>query len=242
MHPASQRFLSAILGERGFQALQTTIDREPGLAPILVPRAALAWIRTRDSYGGEIPGSAEYILRFQKSDTGYSGWVGDFDFKEVTPERLAALLSVAVGVEPQEARVREPSLWRLGKSIDALVGAQVLQKALQKADLPGVTAKPFEQQGPTAPAAPQKQPRGAKPPKPKLPKLPGLRVSKSEAMAECPACGGQQFHENRFRGCICLRSFQKAVKTTVYGDGFVLDFDAEFPRAALLVLRKALGF
>lgn len=111
----------------------------------------------------------------------------------------------------------------------------------QKTELPGRTHQPTAQQEPEGPEAPvATQPQQQKPKLPKAPKMPGLRVGKSEQDNGCPSCGGTQFAGNVFRGCVCFRDLAKHVRTTVYGDGVVLEFGSGFPAPALRLLRKAL--
>lgn len=107
-------------------------------------------------------------------------------------------------------------------------------KNIAKTELPGQTHKPQQQQGPQAPEAPAKQPPMKKP---KLPKVPALKVEKSESEKECPDCGGHQFKEGKFRGCLCHRDLAKHVKASAYSDGFVLEFN---DRAAFVAFRKLL--
>jgi hypothetical protein len=130
---------------------------------------------------------------------------------------------------------------------ESSTGKKVEGQALDKVDLPGTTAKPQKQLEPIGPIAPTKQPANAAAAKPKLPKppklkkIPSLRIGKSEASAECQACGGQMFVGNRFKGCICLQDLSKSVKTTVYGDGYVLEFatgtDFETARAVVNAIK-----
>ena len=122
-----------------------------------------------------------------------------------------------------------------------------------KVELPGSSHKPTAQQGPQGPAAPMKQPamgqatQGAapKPKLPKAPKQPGLAVGKSEADQPCEICAGHQFENNKFKGCICFRDLAKSIKTTAYGDGYVLDFnssiDADTVKALLKTFRSRNG-
>lgn len=115
-----------------------------------------------------------------------------------------------------------------------------------KVELPGHAHLPTTQQGPQAPAAPMKQPsmgqatQGAAPKTklPKAPKQPPLAVGKSEAEQACSMCAGHQFENNRFHGCICFRELSKHIKTTAYGDGYVLDFDSSIDADTVRALMK----
>ena len=122
-----------------------------------------------------------------------------------------------------------------------------------KVELPGHAHLPTQQQGPQGAMPPQKQPamgqatQGAapKPKLPKAPKQPPLAVGKSESEQACEVCGGHQFESNKFRGCICFRDLAKSIKTTAYGDGYVLDFsssiDADTVRALMKTFRSHNG-
>lgn len=249
MQDSALHFLSSVLGTDGAQALKRTAAREPALEHLLVPRAALAWLQDRQDYEGLVPGQANSYVSFEKSETGYRGIIslGDtnYEFEKASAEHLAAAVAVSVGVDMDSHRpVRDLTLTRLGKSIDVLAKAHELTKALPRAlktELSGQTAPPLKQQGPQAPTEPQKQPKMPRPKLPKAPKVPGLRVEKSECALKCPACGGLQFDKDlHFRGCICFTDMAKHIKTTVYGDGVVLDFGPGFQTSALPLLRKAL--
>lgn len=101
-----------------------------------------------------------------------------------------------------------------------------------KVELPGQSQKPFTQQGPVPPAGPMKQPKQS------TPKLPSLSVGKSEAGQPCDICGGHQFKDNAFAGCICFSDLAKSIKTTAYSDGYVLDFKAGTDPEVLRALMK----
>lgn len=127
-------FLTGVLGTDGARALRKATDRESGLEPLLVPRAALAWINQRHSYEGLIPGIPNSYLRFEKSSQGYTGSVslqeGQYAFANADSFHVASAMSVGAGVEPQPRQpVRDQALVRLGKSIDALVKAQEIFKS-----------------------------------------------------------------------------------------------------------------
>jgi hypothetical protein len=61
----------------------------------------------------------------------------------------------------------------------------------------------------------------------KPPKIPSLPLTRSEAAAECPLCGGSQMASDKFIGCICFSELAKSVRTTTYKDGYVLDFGVD---------------
>jgi hypothetical protein len=136
---------------------------------------------------------------------------------------------------------------------EALWAGNAKNPQFGKVELPGSSHKPTAQQGPQGAMPPQKQPtmgqatQGAapKPKLPKAPKQPGLAVGKSEAERPCEICEGHQFENNKFKGCICFRDLAKSIKTTAYGDGYVLDFssniDAETVKALMKTFRSRNG-
>lgn len=240
-------FLTGVLGTDGARALRKAADREPALEPLLVPRAALSWILERQHYEGTIPGVANSYLKLDKSEGGLNGVVSlqdtNYEFSQVSPEHVASAMSVSVGIDlTNRLPVKDLLLVRLGKSIDALVKAQALTHQfvakVKKTELPGSTAKPIKQLEPQAAAQPTMQ--TARPKLPKKPKIPALKVEKSEASRACDICDGTQFNENRFKGCLCFQELAKSVKTTAYGDGYVLEFGSGFDFETALALRRAL--
>lgn len=114
--------------------------------------------------------------------------------------------------------------------------------AIDKTELPGRSHQPTPPQGPQAAMPPEKQPANAAAKPTAKPKLPSLSIGKSEAEAECKMCGGHQFQDNKFKGCICFRDLSKSITTTAYGDGYVLTFkpsiDAESVRALMKTFRR----
>jgi hypothetical protein len=236
-------FLTGVLGTDGARALRKAADREPALEPLLVPRAALSWILQRSHYEGKIPGVSNSYLKLDKSEAGITGVVSlqdtNYEFSQATPEHVASAMSVSVGIDlANRMPVKDLLLVRLGKSIDALVKAQALTKQfVNKIELPGATAKPTKQIEPIQAMQPTKQ--TAKPKLPKKPKIPALKVEKSEAGRECEICGGTQFEGTQFKGCLCFRELSKSVKTTAYGDGFVLEFSAGIDYESAYALRRA---
>jgi len=83
--------------------------------------------------------------------------------------------------------------------------------------------------GPANPPQPQEAPMAATPPSTaqssaKKPKIPSLPLTRSEASAECPLCGGGFMSGDKFVGCVCFSELAKSVRTTAYSDGYVLDF------------------
>lgn len=110
------------------------------------------------------------------------------------------------------------------------------KNGLEKAsEAPGPAHAATAQEGPLAPIPPQKQPKQSK-------RSPALSVSKSEAHAECPVCGGYQYQTGRFVGCMCIRDLKKSVTSTAYSDGYVLEFnelDDESIRTIVKAFRRS---
>lgn len=88
---------------------------------------------------------------------------------------------------------------------------------------------------PAAPTAAKPQnpgaPKTATSPAPKttVPKATStstMSLTRSEAASPCSACGGHQFAEDKFVGCLCFEAFAKAVKVTSATEaGLVLELD-----------------
>ncbi len=182
-----------------------------------------------------------------------------YTFQDANLYRVAAGIGVALGADssPLSEELRDLDLVKLGRTLDALVVTGELRKtqlpktglrldragiltdskilatanrATRKAELPGQTAKPIQQQGPIAAEVPKKQPKQVQSNLPKkagavkLPKTPSLKVGKSEARRLCEFCDRPQFKADKFIGCACLQDLAKSINTTAFGDGYVLEF------------------
>ena len=86
---------------------------------------------------------------------------------------------------------------------------------------------------------PAKQPANSAAKQSAKPKMPSLAIGKSEAERECDMCGGHQFENNKFRGCICFRELAKSISTTAYGDGYVLTFKSGIDADDVKALMKS---
>jgi hypothetical protein len=190
-------FLYSVLGQSGAEALKKATDIEPTLEPLLVPRAALAWLSLRSKYEGLVPGSQNSYLTLRKSEAGFEGTVSlevdqNLEFDSASPEFVAAALAVSLGIPaPGTGRAKDRQLVRLGLSIDALAKTQALTKAMpkqivateeessnkeestEKAELPGTTAKPQKQVGALGPQAPDTPNTGVAQQKPQALQQPG---------------------------------------------------------------------
>lgn len=126
-------FLTSVLGPEAAQALMKAAEREPALGFLLVPRAALAWLTGRTRYEGVVPGMPNSYLRLEKTEKGWGGIItlpeSNYEFCDSADTHVAAAISLAAGVDPEsKAEIRDHTLVRLGKSVDALVEARHLIK------------------------------------------------------------------------------------------------------------------
>jgi hypothetical protein len=157
MNKPKSRFLAALLGEHGAQALNKAADRSDAVAGFILPRTAMAWVEMVGrvgSYSGTIPGNANTFLSFAKSEDGnYRGqvdWAGtSYTFEDASADQLVAAVVVALECDceaPTDDRQTPQMLQGLGKSIDLLVKARVYSevKLAKTQDLSG--EKPGEAQ------------------------------------------------------------------------------------------------
>ena len=137
-------FLQAILGTDGAQALAKATERQPALAPVLIPRAIMSWLDLLDrdgDYEGDLPGVDNAYLEFAKSECGYTGIISvgnsSWGFEAATSLHLAASIGVALGVDADalDPEMRNVDLQRLGKSLDLLVKARAVAAQLGKRQL-----------------------------------------------------------------------------------------------------------
>jgi len=193
-------FLSQVIGPIGASALQKAMDRSPELRAALLPRVVLSWVGlvAPKGWDGAIPGIKDAKVRFEttvaKSEGMEAVYAGELEvedkkyrFQNASVYQLAAAVALAVGANPVKlkGKVKDSELVSLGKSIDTLVKAKVLQD-LMKADLPGTSAKPKAPVAATAPTAPLAPKVGAAPAAPPLPTLPTAPVTLGGAKAVKP--------------------------------------------------------
>lgn len=95
---------------------------------------------------------------------------------------------------------------------------------------PTAQIPPIGPKGPISKAPAQSASAAAKPK--------AMSVTKSQAKRQCHVCGGYNFVNDSFKGCICFRDLAPDTTTTSYRDGYVLEFrkSAE-PEAVALLLR-----
>jgi hypothetical protein len=85
----------------------------------------------------------------------------------------------------------------------------------------GLAAKPQNAVPPVAPIASVKPPTSGMA---KKPKTPNLSITKAQSEIICSVCEGNQFKDNKFKGCVCFNDLAKSIKTIAYSDGYVLEF------------------
>lgn len=260
--------LAALLGREAATALRKTADREPDIAHMIVPRVMVSWLSDVDEYNGTIPGMPNTQLRLRKSNGLFGGTIscGDVNiaFDSSTPEYVAAAVCVGLGIQGRVV-VKDGLLAKAGQSIDLLVKAQKKKRLpkVRKADAPGKAAGPQPPNAPKQPQAPGTQglqgpksapatPKAPKTPKapspaqpPQAPKPPGTAKSLELSFeqlkkATCDICGSNVFKDSRLVGCMCIKDLAKSVKTTIYGDGVVLSFGADFDPEAYEVIMETL--
>ncbi len=185
------KFLTAVLGSDGAQALLKAAERSEDLGNALVPRTILAWLNATRQHEGEIPGADNTYVTFVKSETGFTGSVAIGEemmkFEDASVFQLVASVTCALDLDKDlaKSRIRDVDLERLGKSIDLLAKASRIRDLLyakakpeteEDADLDKAAGEP-EGHAPNAKHTPPKPPTppiGKQPPmanqKPKTPK------------------------------------------------------------------------
>jgi hypothetical protein len=132
------QILTALVGMEGAAALQKAAQRLPHLDNAMLPRALYAWLSLAGrGYDGEIPGGGGRLV-LQKTEAGFSGCMSvadiNYTFQDASLLHVAAALGVGLGLERQRVSVAvsDDHLYRLGKSVDALVRARVAHAVLRK--------------------------------------------------------------------------------------------------------------
>lgn len=121
----------------------------------------------------------------------------------------------------------------------------------QKEKGPTVSVKPPPVPGPEAlpPSTPmteqakkvaQNSTKGPKAPKTKKTKM-TIKVTKSQATAECPVCRLPQFRAGDLYGCKCWRSLVKNISASPTPEGYLLEVPLEIDREELVTLLESMG-
>jgi hypothetical protein len=133
-----QEILTAIVGPEGAKALRKAAERLPHLDHAMLPRALYSWLALAGhGYDGPIPGLGGHLL-LRKTESGFRGAMSaegtDYAFESASLLHVAAALGVFMGLDHNRvpASVSDSDLAKLGKSLDALVGARVAHEALKK--------------------------------------------------------------------------------------------------------------
>ena len=190
-----------------------------------------------------------------------------YKFQDVSLFHVAGSIAVSLGFSPDSPELKSPKLAVLGKSIDLLVKSRTLNRIAQaqKVKLPGIDkaenkakdglqpdgqnapliapatqvpqvgaqGNPSNEQMKNGAAASSVNLPGTKPNK-------GLKVLKSQANTPCSTCGEQQFKDDTFIGCLCLKSLAKNTKTVVISTGYNIFFDSHWDIDAILTLAENL--
>jgi hypothetical protein len=262
-----QNFLTAVLGTEGATMLVKAVEKHDVLEHALLPRTILAWLQSAPSYEGALPGNNGTHVNFEKSESGFTGSVGMgadlYKFEAVSVFHVGAAVAVALGVEELVSDgLRDLDIERLGKTIDSLAKVKRVNDeldeekddeekdaadadALDKAAGTGVPAAPTPPTPPAAPAAaaPKTPAPSVAPKVPKPPKTASMTLQRSEAGHKCPACGGTQFKDDAFVGCICFRAMNKAIKVaSADADALTIEMDMRILDADdVATFREALG-
>ena len=137
MQIPGEQFLTEVLGEAGAKALRKASEHYPDLGKALLPRSILSWLsvqsRVTDTYDSSIPGVEGTKFTFSKSEKGFSGQVtvpgGLYEFTDATMFHVAGALAVALEADlDATSRVRDIDVERLGKSIDLLAKAHLVNR------------------------------------------------------------------------------------------------------------------
>jgi len=259
------RFLQAVVGDDGANALNKAAERAAELERAIFARVVLAWLDVTAPFGydGNVPGTNVPFV-FAKSENHFAGSIalnGEMHhFTDASIAHLAGCVAVSLGLDHERVSpfAKNEQLAKLGKSIDLLVKSQLVKtlptvKAAikpNKTRLPGTTAKPIQ---PVAPIAPtptqpknQKQaPQGAAGTSqtmqlPQLPKVPkkkaSIQITKNESQKKCPHCMRPQFSGDAFKGCFCWAALAKSVKATPTNEGYTLQFGSVWDEDAIATL------
>lgn len=133
MSTKSDQFIKAVFGDSA-EALIKSVSRRPEMAPFLLPRIVVAWVKTLDSFDGHLPGIPNSDLALQKNEAGFGGYLrvgaNHHNIQDGSEFHVAALVLSVLGVSDlKKSDVTGPELTRLGAAVDAL-----LEKALK--DIP----------------------------------------------------------------------------------------------------------
>jgi hypothetical protein len=248
------KFFQAVLGANGATVMEALSKASEELGNYLTPRIIVGWLRQTDYGDVEIPDGCP-LSKLSKNGYGYFG-VGsiegvDYSFQNASEEHVTAVIAVASKQEIKPVEVKDVDLARLAKTIDLLLSANKLHKAIPKAPANQYertqTASNLQPEEPIQPEA--VQPARNKTKSNKIPQIPGLKkpkpldivqkplkVTKSEATKSCDVCGQRMFLDDIFVGCTCFKPLAKNVKTSVVQNDLLLTFDSDWDQDSVLAL------
>ena len=272
-----QKFTQAVLGQTAADVLYKAGERSVALGSVLGPRVVVGWLEVigRNDYDGSIPGQPGSILKFSKNQGLYDGTLtiggSVYGFSNATLTHLAATLSVALGVnQPVSKALKDSDLVGLGRSIDLLVRARVLQLSKKEPCCKnacvdcggceehsetkghGAGCKLWKEETGGQQCGAAAAPRGPKPPEgpepqkkapvqARPPKMQTLSITKAQSEQKCSVCQAASFRRGEFAGCYCLRDLAKSAASVPQGDGFQVTFGPEWTESNLKVLMDIMG-
>lgn len=92
----------------------------------------------------------------------------------------------------------------------------------------------------TAPKSNTPEPKASRIPQVNKAKGPTLDVTKSEAQATCPVCGGKNLSGSRFTGCLCFRALAKSVSVRESITHYKLTFGSDWDKESVATLTETL--
>ncbi len=230
------RFLTAVLGTRGADALIGLSKSSDDVQGVLVPRVVLSWLRNLGSTT-VLPGVDEIGVTLRRSESGFTGSISTPDFSceldDAPLARAAAVVTHALGASPAVGLPRDIDLARFGSTVDRLVKANVHKEPVEGRGTTAGAIAPTPPTDATATAPATNKPTSAKPAaKFKLPKIaskaPGakpLKLSEPDTARKCSVCKTSQFQNGKFKGCYCIRGMVKSIPAERTAEGWTIRLD-----------------
>jgi hypothetical protein len=226
----------SILGNSGATAMERLLKTE--IAPYLVPRVIVGWLRNESVGVIDIPvGCPLYSL--SKTLNGYTGFSKfgelDYNFNDADEKHVAAVIAVSLNQNISTSIPRDIDLAKLAKTIDALIKIQKKPDNLTHDTT--TIAEPIEPNQPI-PAQPVNPPQVQH--RRTIPKIPrtSLKLSESASNKDCKICGEKSFTNNKYTGCYCFKSLAKNVKTSKDSNGYKLILGDAWDDEAVLTLME----
>lgn len=197
-----KEFLKQILGDKGYAVIEKALDKNPLLKAVVVPRSIVSWLSVmgKIGYEGEIPGIKDSFIALSKNEDGFDGAIVIdsklFELEKSDIFHVAASVGVALGVDLE--------------SIDSNLNSGDLSELGKNLDLLVKSNLVKSSQ--------VSQPKNTI-------KNKSIKLTKNESKTVCEECGGNQFINNKFTGCMCISDLAKGVKTELNNDGYTLNFN-----------------